>query len=93
MAALANRCGVPLVFLDCRISPWLARRRLAERQRQGGDASEANASVLERQLRDQQSFSAEEWPRVLGVDTTNNIDLQSFWSKLQALLASPQAPL
>jgi aminoglycoside phosphotransferase family enzyme/predicted kinase len=95
MVALAKRCGIPLLILACRVSPSLASRRLAERQRQGGDASEANASVLDQQLRDKQPFSAEELPRVLNVDTTNPIDFDCFWSEFKILLnnANPQAHL
>jgi hypothetical protein len=88
MVALAKRCGIPLVILACRVSPSLARLRLAERQRQGGDASEANVSVLEQQLQDQKPFTAEELPRVLKVDRTNPIDFECFWSELQAMLAN-----
>jgi len=90
MASLAQRCGVALVILDCRISPSLARRRLEERQRLGGDASEANASVLDRQLQEQQPFTAEEWPRVLSLDRSNPIDFEAFWTALQGLLAHPR---
>lgn len=88
MVELAQRCGVPLVILACRISPSLARRRLAERQLRGGDASEATASVLERQLQEQKPFSAEESPRVLNIDRTNPIDFESFWSELQRLVVN-----
>jgi len=93
MAALAHRCGVPLVILDCRVSPLLARRRLQARQRQGGDPSEANGSVLNRQLQMQQPFTAEEWPRVLNVDTTKTINFALFWSQLLGMLANPLGAL
>ncbi len=93
MVALANRCGIPLVILACRVSPSLARRRLAERQRLGGDASEANASVLEKQLQEEQPFSEEEGSRVLNVDMTNPIDFDYLWSKLQVVLGQCQAPI
>jgi predicted kinase len=68
---------------------------LAERQQQGGDASEANASVLEHQLQDQQPFTPEEGPLVLNVDMTNPINFEGFWSELQSLLTNRncQAPL
>ncbi|MFN9916903.1 MAG: AAA family ATPase, partial [Pirellulaceae bacterium] len=88
MVALARRCGIPLVILACCVSPSLARRRLAERQQQGGDASEANAAVLEQQLQDQQPFTPEEGPLVLFVDMTNPFNFEGFWSELQSLLAN-----
>jgi predicted kinase len=82
MAALAHRCGVPLVILDCRVSPLLARRRLQARQSQGGDPSEANGSILNRQLQKQQPFSPGEWPRVFIVDMTKTINFALFRSQL-----------
>jgi predicted kinase len=88
MVALARRCGIPLVILACCVSPSLARRRVAERQQQGGDASEANASVLEHQLQNQQHFIPEEGILVLHVDMTNPINFEGFWSELQSLLAN-----
>jgi predicted kinase len=66
----------------------LAQRRLRERQQQGGDASEANASVLEQQLQDQHPFTPDEAQLVLKVDMTNTIDFEGFWSQLQSLLAN-----
>jgi len=88
MVGLARRCGIPLVILACCVSPSLARRRVAERQQQGGDASEANASVLEHQLQDQQPITPEEGRLVLNVDTTYPINIEGFWSELQSLLAN-----
>jgi aminoglycoside phosphotransferase family enzyme/predicted kinase len=93
MAALAHRCGVPLVILDCRVSPLLARRRLEARQRQGGDPSEADASILNRQLKNQQPFCVEEWPKILSVDMKNAINFELFWAQLQGLLADLQGSL
>ena len=88
MVALARRCGIPLVILACCVSPSLARRRLAKRQQQGGDASEANASVLEHQLQDQQPITPVEGTLVLNVDMTNQINFEVFWSELQSLLTN-----
>jgi len=88
MVALAQRCAIPLVILACSVSPSLARRRLAERQRQGGDASEANELVLANQLKIRQPFSADEATQVLNVDRTKPIDLECFWSELQGMLAN-----
>ncbi len=91
MVALAQRCGISMITLACRVSPSLARRRLAERQRQGMDASEANVSVLNYQLQFQQPFTAEEETFVLNVDMTEPIDFDAFWSNLQIMLANDNA--
>jgi uncharacterized protein len=47
-AALARQLGVPFSILDCRAALALLRERLARRQAAGGDASEADSTVLER---------------------------------------------
>ncbi len=47
-AALARTLAVPFAILDCRAPPALLRERLARRQAHGGDASEADAGVLDR---------------------------------------------
>jgi aminoglycoside phosphotransferase family enzyme/predicted kinase len=47
-AALAGALGVPFSILECRADLPLLRRRLEQRQSAGGDASEADACVLER---------------------------------------------
>jgi aminoglycoside phosphotransferase family enzyme/predicted kinase len=47
-AALTASLGVPFSILDCRAEHSVLRRRLAQRQAAGGDASEADAAVLER---------------------------------------------
>jgi hypothetical protein len=88
MVALARRCAIPMVILACCVSPSLAQRRLRERQQQGGDASEANASVLEQQLQDQHPFTPDEAQLVLKVDMTNTINFEGFWSQLQSLLTN-----
>ena len=47
-AALADALAVPFSIFDCQAALPLLRRRLAQRQASGGDASEADAAVLER---------------------------------------------
>ncbi|MFZ0409244.1 MAG: AAA family ATPase [Cyanobium sp.] len=49
-ADLARRCGARFVILDCRCPPELARRRLRARRSLGLDPSDADLTVLERQL-------------------------------------------
>ncbi len=47
---LAAKLGVPYHILLCEADEATLRRRVAERTRKGGDASEADLSVLEQQL-------------------------------------------
>jgi len=73
MADLAQRWQVPFAILDCRVSPDVARRRIDQRLHQGGDASEANGAILERQLQEQEAFSEQEWSRVISIDMTSEM--------------------
>ncbi|HEB96036.1 MAG TPA: hypothetical protein ENI96_06370 [Sedimenticola thiotaurini] len=47
---LAGRLDVPCVILDFRVPEAELRRRVVARARRGGDASEADLTILERQL-------------------------------------------
>lgn len=47
---LANSLGLPFVIIDCRASPEQLRQRLTERERHQQDASEADVTIMERQL-------------------------------------------
>ncbi|MEW8625533.1 MAG: AAA family ATPase [Candidatus Thiodiazotropha sp.] len=68
---LADRLQVPLLILDCQASPTQLRERIVARQQQGGDASEADLSVLELQQSDAEPLTAEECQLALTVDTEN----------------------
>jgi hypothetical protein len=64
---LAERRGARFLLLDCRVSPELARQRIAGRRRRGGDPSEADADVLAMQLRQRQEPGPDERDRCLTV--------------------------
>jgi aminoglycoside phosphotransferase family enzyme/predicted kinase len=49
-AALARRCGARFGLLVCEVDPRRARQRVEDRRRLGGDPSDADAAVIERQL-------------------------------------------
>jgi len=49
---LATECGVPFQIVDCQAEAEVLRRRVSERAARGGDPSEADLAVLERQLAD-----------------------------------------
>ncbi len=67
MRALAREAGIPFVIVDCHASGDALRRRIGERQRTGGDASEATQAVLERQIAGAQPLGADE--TAIAVDT------------------------
>jgi len=58
--SLASRLGAGFAILSCPCTAELARRRIALRQERGDDPSEADGTVLERQLAAQQPLDAEE---------------------------------
>ena len=67
-AALAATEAVPYAIVDCRAPSTLLRRRLEERQSRGGDASEADASVLERLLAADEPLDEIECTRTIVAD-------------------------
>ncbi|MCG7930846.1 MAG: AAA family ATPase [Candidatus Thiodiazotropha lotti] len=68
---LANRLQVPLLILDCHASPAQLCERIIARRDQGGDASEADLSVLELQQRVAEPLTEEECQLAITVDTEN----------------------
>lgn len=68
MRRLAERRGAPFLILDCRVSPGLARERIAGRRRRGEDPSEADAEVLAMQLGRVEHLGPEERDRCLTVE-------------------------
>ena len=77
---LAERLAVRLVLLDCRCDPEQARRRIQARALAGGDPSEADLAVLERQLLKRQPLSGPELAAALVVET--GADEAEQWSTL-----------
>jgi hypothetical protein len=73
--ALAAEQRVPFTILDCRASQAVLEQRLAARGAAGNDASEADASVLKRQLQWQEVLDAHEQSRSIEVDTEGNSDI------------------
>lgn len=67
--ALAEKAGLPCLILDCRATQEVLGRRIALRARQGRDASEATAEVLQHQLATAEPLTAEELAVTLAVDT------------------------
>jgi aminoglycoside phosphotransferase family enzyme/predicted kinase len=65
---LASRRGAPHVILDFHASPDLLRRRLAARQAEGLDASDADVGVLMQQLQNRQPLLDAELPHALRID-------------------------
>jgi hypothetical protein len=66
---LAEQLGTPYLILDCRAPESLLRKRIGQRLEQGADPSEADLSVLELQLQNQEALSDEELNHRIDLDT------------------------
>jgi aminoglycoside phosphotransferase family enzyme/predicted kinase len=62
---LARRLGIPVTIVHCDAEPDALRQRIAKRDQEGRDPSEAGLEVLERQLREQEPFDADELAHVV----------------------------
>jgi len=58
---LASKLGCPFAILHVEAAEALLRERISRRAAAGADASEATASVLDRQIASQDPLSAQEW--------------------------------
>lgn len=67
--ALAAEAGVPFLLLDCHAEADELRRRVAQRQAIGSDASEATLAVLEYQFDTAEPLTADERGDALSIDT------------------------
>jgi len=81
-AALAASLEVPFSILDCRAEMPLLRERLVQRQASGGDASEADVTVLERVRGSDEPLDEHERPCAIVVDAaqpTTAATLAQHW--------------
>ena len=74
MAAVAERCAVPLLILDLQVPRPLLERRIGQRQRAGGDPSDADLAVLARQLACQEPLTAAEQALSIAIGAEPELD-------------------
>ena len=79
--ALAAQLRVPFSILDCQAPEALLRRRVAARESQGNDASEATLAVLERQLASHEPLGQDERGFALEVATDEPVDSASLCAR------------
>ena len=80
--ALALSHGVACRILACRAPPEVLGSRVAMREQNRRDASEAGLAVLEKQSRQPVDLSAEELSYSLIIDTSQPVDVQSLAAAL-----------
>jgi predicted kinase len=81
---LATRLGVPARLIHCHASREVLRSRIAERDREGRDASEADVAVLEWQRLHCEPVAAEEGWTVIPVNT-GDVDLTELSQQVVSL--------
>ncbi len=80
---LALRHGVPFTILNCEAPPALLLQRVAARQRRADDPSEADAAVLQQQLRAVEPLSPAERNAAIVLDAAAPLDVGAIavaWS-------------
>ncbi len=77
-AALAREEGVAFTVIACEARPAVLRQRVVARAAGGGDASEADLAVLERQMRLHEPLSRAERRAAIVVPTDRLVDVASL---------------
>jgi aminoglycoside phosphotransferase family enzyme/predicted kinase len=83
--------GVPFVILDFEVNPDVLRQRLRRRNARGDDASDADDSVLDAQLRTSEPLQPDELGAVFrcgSMASAREADLQPDWTPLLTRLAA-----
>jgi hypothetical protein len=71
---LAAEAGAPFIIVSCTAPEAVLRERVASRERQQSDASEAGLAVLEQQYQTQDALADEELALTIAVDTRRDGD-------------------
>lgn len=84
---LAQELGVPFVILDCAASEHLLRERVEQRRLHGRDASEADITVLESQLRNNEPLDSSDAAATISVNTGQNLNIQALVQRLKKTIS------
>ncbi|QOY92769.1 AAA family ATPase [Massilia sp. UMI-21] len=85
---LAAALGVPFFIVDVRAGCAAMLARIAARGRQGDDASDADAAVLDMQLRSAEPLASSELAHTIVVDANTGIDREQLRQACAPLLAA-----
>ena len=75
MRKLAKSCRVPYIILDIQAPTDIMRERIGQRSMDNENTSDAGIEILEHQLANQQTLSAEEQPYRLTIYNDHSIDI------------------
>lgn len=87
---LAYVAGIPLVILDVVAPEPVLKERVQQRAAAGGDPSEADLAVLEKQLTAQEPFSETEQKYCIRVDTSKDFNLEKLVSEIMKRARVPE---
>lgn len=68
---LARAKRIPLLIVHCQATTDTLQQRIVQREKAGGDASEASLTVLQQQLQTREKLTAAELQDCLSIDTEN----------------------
>jgi predicted kinase len=83
---MADESGADYLVLDVKAPMPVLRQRIARRQAEGGDPSEASLEVLEQQVRVAEPVPDEELPYVMGVTSRRDLDVDLLASNIRMRL-------
>ena len=83
---LAAELRIPFLILSCHAPDAQLRQWIRERSAAGGDVSEADLVVLDRQIAAQEILGPEEQAKILSVDTTRELDPRRLAEEVLARL-------
>jgi aminoglycoside phosphotransferase family enzyme/predicted kinase len=75
---LAQACRVPFTLLHCRAPTALLRERVRARSERADDVSEADLTVLDRQLAGAEPLAAEEAAAAITIDTAAPVEIEAL---------------
>ena len=81
-AGLARELGCPLVILDMQAPEAQLRERIEGRGAAGGDASEADLTILEQQLATREPLDAGERALAVAVDSSAPLPLEEIRGRM-----------
>ncbi|MDZ7734882.1 MAG: AAA family ATPase [Gammaproteobacteria bacterium] len=79
---LAQSLHVPFTILDCQTPEAVLRQRIGARQQEGHDASEADTTVLDRQLSSADDLTESEQAFLVELDTEQPLDARELANSL-----------
>ncbi len=83
---LAARLAIPCVILDCQASDTVLKQRVEQRRVEANDISDADAAVLQYQLRTAQPLEAHEREDSISIETHALMDLHPLVQQLRSKL-------